>query len=121
MYAIRSYYAGVGSEVALGCGVIGVAAEHRTPIRITHMTAEYSYGRAMRESAERAGLGASLETAIVITSYSIHYTKLYDRLNANWHLFLVSREFLHFYTFLCRANLPWVRESPEQRKTLKIV
>jgi len=63
--ASRGYpQSGVGSEVALGCGVIGVAAEHRTPIRITHMTAEYSYGRAMRESAERAGLGASLETAI---------------------------------------------------------
>ena len=63
--ASRGYpQSGVGSEIALGCGVIGVAAEQRTPIRITHMTAEYSYGRAMRESAERAGLGARLETAI---------------------------------------------------------
>jgi len=63
--ASRGYpQSGVGSEVVLGCGVIGVAAEQRTPIRITHMTAEYSYSRAMRESAERAGLGASLETAI---------------------------------------------------------
>ena len=63
--ASRGYpQSGVGSEIALGCGVIGVAAEHRTPIRISHMTAEYSYGRAMRESAELAGLGARLETAI---------------------------------------------------------
>jgi adenylate cyclase len=63
--ASRGYpQSGVGSEIALGCGVIGVAAEQRTPIRITHMTAEYSYGRAMRESAERDGLGARLETAI---------------------------------------------------------
>lgn len=63
--ASRGYpQSGVGSEIALGCGVIGVAAEQRTPIRISHMTAEYSYGRAMRESAERAGLGARLETAI---------------------------------------------------------
>jgi adenylate cyclase len=63
--ASRGYpHSGVGSEIALGCGVIGVAAEQRTPIRISHMTAEYSYGRAMRESAELAGLGARLETAI---------------------------------------------------------
>ena len=62
--ASRGYpQSGVGSEIALGCGVIGVAARERTPIRIGHMTAEYSYGRAMRESAEREGLGG-LETAI---------------------------------------------------------
>jgi GAF domain/Pyridoxamine 5'-phosphate oxidase len=63
--ASRGYpQSGIGSEIALGCGVIGVAAEQRTPIRISHMTAEYSYGRAIRESAERSGLGARLETAI---------------------------------------------------------
>jgi adenylate cyclase len=62
--ASRGYpQSGVGSEIALGCGVIGVAARERTPIRIGHMTAEYSYGRAMRESAEREGLGG-VETAI---------------------------------------------------------
>jgi adenylate cyclase len=63
--ASRGYAAsGVGSEVAVGCGVIGVAAAHRTPIRITHMSAEYSYGKAIRESAEQGGLGSLLETAI---------------------------------------------------------
>lgn len=63
--ASRGYeQSGVGSEIALGCGVIGVAAEQRTPIRITHMTADYSYGRAIRESAEREGLAGRLETAI---------------------------------------------------------
>ena len=63
--ASRGYAeSGIGSEVAVGCGVIGVAAAHRTPIRITHMSSEYSYGRAIRESAERDGLGALLETAI---------------------------------------------------------
>src|SRR5262249_31263353 len=46
------------------CGVIGVAAEQRVPIRITHMTAEYSYSRAMRDSVEREGMGGKLETAI---------------------------------------------------------
>lgn len=63
--ASRGYeQSGVGSEIAIGCGVIGVAAEQRTPIRIMHMTADYSYGRAIRESAEREGLGGRLETAI---------------------------------------------------------
>lgn len=63
--ASRGYaQSGIGSEVALGCGVIGVAAEHRTPIRISHATTEYSYGRAIRDSAERAGLTSALETAI---------------------------------------------------------
>jgi len=63
--ASRGYpNSGVGSEIAIGCGVIGVAAQQKTPIRIMHMTAEYSYGRAIRESAERAGMGGALETAI---------------------------------------------------------
>ncbi|HEX5611150.1 MAG TPA: GAF domain-containing protein [Burkholderiales bacterium] len=63
--ASRGYAdSGVGSEIALGCGVIGVAAQQKTPIRIMHMTAEYSYGRAIRESAERAGMAGRLETAI---------------------------------------------------------
>lgn len=45
--ASRGYSStGVGSEVAFGDGVIGVAAQYRVPIRINHMTMEYAYGRA---------------------------------------------------------------------------
>jgi adenylate cyclase len=63
--ASRGYpLSGIGSEIAVGCGVIGVAAAERTPIRIMHMTSEYSYGRAIRDSVEKAGLGRTLETAI---------------------------------------------------------
>ncbi len=48
----RGYAAtGVGSEIAFGDGVIGVAAQYRTPIRISHMTMEYAYGRATRAEA----------------------------------------------------------------------
>ena len=48
----RGYAAtGVGSEIAFGEGVIGVAAQYRTPIRISHMTMEYAYGRAARDAA----------------------------------------------------------------------
>jgi adenylate cyclase len=53
---------GVGSEIRLGQGVIGVAARERTPILIGHATAEYAYGRAVREAALREGF--ALETEI---------------------------------------------------------
>jgi adenylate cyclase len=47
---------GVGSEVSFGEGVIGVAARENTPIRIGHMTREYSYSAAVSETARRAGI-----------------------------------------------------------------
>jgi adenylate cyclase len=43
---------GVGSEVGMGQGVIGVAARERTPVRIMHMTNAYLYSQAMRSSLE---------------------------------------------------------------------
>ncbi len=55
---------GVGSEIPMGHGVIGVAAREQTPIRISHMTSEYIYGKAVRASAEASGLHHQLETAI---------------------------------------------------------
>lgn len=66
LYTIASHgYAqsGVGSEIAIGDGVIGVAARERTPIRICHFTAEYSYGRAIRENLQKNGV-AGLESEI---------------------------------------------------------
>jgi adenylate cyclase len=63
--ASRGYApSGVGSEIPLGHGVIGVCARERTPIRITHMTSEYTYSRAMRDSAQASGLDEVLETEI---------------------------------------------------------
>ncbi|QDZ27977.1 GAF domain-containing protein [Noviherbaspirillum sp. UKPF54] len=63
--ASRGYEAsGVGSEIPLGHGVIGVAAQERTPIRISHMNAEYSYSRAIRESASRSDWAHALDTEI---------------------------------------------------------
>jgi putative methionine-R-sulfoxide reductase with GAF domain len=43
---------GVGSEIGMGQGVIGVAARERTPVRIGHMTSAYLYSQAMRSSFE---------------------------------------------------------------------
>jgi adenylate cyclase len=55
---------GVGSEIPLGIGVIGVAAREHTPIRISYATTEYAYSRAIRESAAASGMGDMLETEI---------------------------------------------------------
>ena len=63
--ASRGYdVSGVGSEIPLGQGVIGVAARERTPIRIGHATAEYTYSRAIRASATQGGMAELLETEI---------------------------------------------------------
>lgn len=44
---------GVGSEVRMGEGVVGVAARERTPVRIMHMTNAALYSQAMRASFEQ--------------------------------------------------------------------
>ncbi|MGE5090062.1 MAG: GAF domain-containing protein [Candidatus Levyibacteriota bacterium] len=63
--ATRGYeHSGVGSEIGFGDGVIGVAAQTRTPVRITHATVEYSYGRAIREGAQAGGMGDALTPQI---------------------------------------------------------
>ena len=60
--ASRGYaITGVGSEIAIGDGVIGVAAQYRVPIRINHMTLEYRYGSVSRDGTAGA---APLESAI---------------------------------------------------------
>jgi len=51
---------GAGAEIALGEGVIGVAARLVTPIRINHATLEYTYGRTMREGVAGHLLGREI-------------------------------------------------------------
>src|SRR5206468_7574950 len=46
---------GVGSEIGIGEGVIGVAARERTPVRIFHMTDASAYSHAVRTAAGLAG------------------------------------------------------------------
>ncbi|MFO1341264.1 MAG: GAF domain-containing protein [Burkholderiaceae bacterium] len=63
--ASRGYSStGVGSEVAFGDGVIGVAAQYRVPIRINHMTMEYAYSRAADDGAGAGARRWPLETEI---------------------------------------------------------
>lgn len=48
--ASRGYpTSGVGSEIDLGHGVIGVAARERTPVRINHLTTAVLYNQAIRQ------------------------------------------------------------------------
>lgn len=62
---------GVGSEVALGEGVIGVAAREKTPIRIAFMTPDYAYSRSLR-----ASLGAECEREIPFPGLAAPHSQL---------------------------------------------
>jgi adenylate cyclase len=63
--ATRGYaQSGVGSEIGLGEGIIGVAARERTPIRIGHAAQEYLYGRATRQGFESSENSDALEMEI---------------------------------------------------------
>jgi len=55
---------GIGSEIEVGQGVIGVAARERTPIRIGQMASDYSYGAAIRDRARSIGMSWSEATEI---------------------------------------------------------
>jgi adenylate cyclase len=63
--ASRGYGAsGVGSEIGFGQGVIGVAANARTPVRICHLTLDRTYSQAIREGVESSGNAAAIEREI---------------------------------------------------------
>lgn len=55
---------GVGSEIPVGTGLIGVVAKERTPIRIMHLSNDYVYSLAMRESLRSSGVTSDIETEI---------------------------------------------------------
>ncbi len=59
--ASRGYAtSGVGSEIAVGHGVIGVAAREGTPVRINHMTSATLYNQALVDSLGRRDAGAEI-------------------------------------------------------------
>lgn len=67
LYTVASHgysRSGVGSEIALGQGVIGMAARERAPVRITHMTNASRYNHAVRRALARVEPGLMLDTDI---------------------------------------------------------
>jgi putative methionine-R-sulfoxide reductase with GAF domain len=67
LYTVASHgYAvsGVGSEIELGRGVIGMAAQALTPIRITHMTGASLYSHAVRRTLADSQPDITLDTDI---------------------------------------------------------
>lgn len=67
---------GVGSEMAFGQGVIGVAARERTPIRIGHMTSEYAYSRAIRENLRQDNGGDAIDTEIPLPGLAAPHSQM---------------------------------------------
>ncbi|WP_439889263.1 GAF domain-containing protein [Pseudomonas sp. MBLB4123] len=79
LYTVASHgYAqsGVGSEFPVGRGIIGVAAQFRTPIRIAHLASEYAYGRAIREHLAEAAPLDRLETEIAFPGLAEPHSQL---------------------------------------------
>ncbi|NNU81671.1 GAF domain-containing protein [Halovulum dunhuangense] len=99
--ASRGYAApGIGSEVAFGDGVIGVAAREGVPIRISNMAAEYDYGNAIRQSAQRSGhawfAGAEIPFPGLAAPQSQLALPIACRGNVLGVLFVESREAMRF-------------------------
>ena len=65
--ASRGYAdSGAGSEIPIGHGLIGTAAEALTAIRVSHLTTEYGYVQAVRDSLRRQGASHDIETTIAL-------------------------------------------------------
>ncbi len=67
LYTVASHgysTAGIGWEIPVGEGVIGVAALHRAPVRIAFKSSEYTYSCAIRQTLVEAGRAAELAAEI---------------------------------------------------------
>ncbi|MDX1678005.1 GAF domain-containing protein [Arsukibacterium sp.] len=75
--ASRGYdVSGVGSEIALGEGIIGVAAREGIPVRIGHMAQEYLYSHAVRQSFLQSQEAPELETEIPLPGLATSRSQL---------------------------------------------
>lgn len=69
LYTLASYgfaASGVGSEVAIGTGIIGIAAQRRTAVRTANTAHDAIYSRAVRTAVAREGKDTALEHEIAL-------------------------------------------------------
>jgi len=91
---------GIGAEIPLGTGVIGVAAQQQSPIRIMYLTGEYAYNRAVRDNLIKDNPALALETEIPFAGLTSPHSQLAAPIILQGKLFGVlyveSREDLRF-------------------------
>ncbi len=69
LYTLASHgfaLSGAGSEVAIGSGIIGIAAQQRTAIRTANTARDLLFSRAVRAAIAREGGKTTLETEIAL-------------------------------------------------------
>jgi hypothetical protein len=68
---------GIGSEIPLDAGTVGIAASRRTPIRLAHAATDYAYVRMLRErAAEDPVLRERLEQEIPFPGLRVPQSQL---------------------------------------------
>ena len=76
MYAIRSYYESNGEMVTVNIG-----EDEKDPVFCVTDLLPHLATEQMKRTLSEGIKGEELNILIVITSYSIHYTKLYENRN----------------------------------------
>jgi len=79
LYTVASFgydVSGIGAEIPLGTGIIGVAAQQQTPIRIMYLTGQYAYNRAVRDSLMKDNAKLALETEIPFAGLANPHSQL---------------------------------------------
>lgn len=79
LYTVASHgydVSGIGAEIPLGTGVIGVTAQQCTPIRIMYMTGQYTYNLAVRKNLQLDNPELELETEIPFAGLTTPHSQL---------------------------------------------
>jgi hypothetical protein len=86
LYTVASHgyeVSGIGAEIPLGTGIIGVAAQERTPIRIMYLTGQYTYNLAVRKSLQQNNPELELEMEIPFAGLAEPHSQLAIPITSN--------------------------------------